>query len=168
MYDHVRKPSRRRDGMLLVWILTAVFLLIALAAPVAWGMHLQLEYREFVNDLTESVLYGKAHASIYTHAEGGKSLVSANNASRLYDLILTAGAGKPQKALPAGESLLLEFGDGSSLRFWPVEIEKTDPGDSDGTFVLYTDPTGGTYAYDTELLSYDALSVCVSPAKNSP
>ena len=38
MYDHVRKPSRRRDGMLLVWILTAVFLLIALAAALAIGL----------------------------------------------------------------------------------------------------------------------------------
>lgn len=157
MYEKVRTASRRRDGMLLVWILIAVFLLIALAAPVAWGAHLQLKYREFVNDLTESVLYAKSHSCLYASSGDERALVPDSRASRIYDIILTVGAGKPQKELPNSEGVLLDFGNGSSLRFWPTEIEELDPEANEGVFISYTNPAGEIYAYDTASLSYDVL-----------
>ncbi len=163
MYENVRTPTRRRDGMLLIWILIAVFLLIALAAPVAWGAHLQLKYREFVNDLTESVLYAKGHSCLYAVSGDERTLVPDSRASRIYDIILTVGAGKPQKELPDGDGVLLDFGNGSSLHFWPTEIKELDPEANEGVFISYTDPAGETYAYDTASLTYDVLYAQVFP-----
>ena len=166
MYENVRKPTSRRDGMLLVWICLAVILLIALAAPVAWGVHLQLQYKNFVNDLTDSVLYGKQHGSITVSQSGERSTVTSERASRLYEITLTIGAGKPQKSAPEADGLLLEFGDGSSLFFCPAFIPESGAEDTDGVYFRYTGSNGVEYAYDTPRLSYDVLYAAVFPGQS--
>jgi len=165
MYENVRRPRSRRDGMLLVWILIAVFLLIALAAPVAWGAHLQLKYKAFVNDLTGSVLYGKEHGSVFAVDGDARRSIAPDRASRLYEIILTIGAGKPQKTAPEAEGLLLEFGDGSSLFFCEAFIPESGAEAGEGVYFRYTGAEGDVYAYDTPRLTYDVLHAAIFPGQ---
>lgn len=145
----------RRDLLLWALVAGAIVLLAAMVIPLALSGRLMYRYQGFVDDLTTSASYGRRHGSITLEVDGEKREVSSYQAGKLVEVITSFGMGRPSDAEPAGNGIALSFGDGSTLRVWPVEITEKARLRDEGVLVHYTRPDGTVFAYDTDKLSYE-------------
>ena len=119
LYDVVHAPQpRKRDRKLHILIAIGLILVLAAFIPIPWAMHLQRQYRHFINGLGESVQYAKEQGGLYVRQDG-RQFWSQDSASRLYLELNTAGMGKRQNSAPKSvPDAELEFGNGCILRLW--------------------------------------------------
>lgn len=100
LYDVVHAPQpRKRDRKLHILIVIGLILVLAAFIPIPWAMHLQRQYRHFINGLGESVQYAKEQGGLYVRQDG-RQFWSQDSASRLYLELNTAGMGKRQNSAP--------------------------------------------------------------------
>ena len=91
LYDVVHAPQpRKRDRKLHILIAIGLILVLAAFIPIPWAMHLQRQYRHFINGLGESVQYAKEQGGLYVRQDG-RQFWSQDSASRLYLELNTAG-----------------------------------------------------------------------------
>ena len=66
LYDVVHAPQpRKRDRKLHILIAIGLILVLAAFIPIPWAMHLQRQYRHFINGLGESVQYAKEQGGLF-------------------------------------------------------------------------------------------------------
>lgn len=159
LYDVVHAPQpRKRDRKLHILIAIGLVLVLAAFIPIPWAMHLQRQYRHFINGLGESVQYAKDQGGLYVRQDG-RQFWSQDSASRLYLELNTAGMGKRQNSAPKSvPDAELEFGNGCILRLWEQDVwdgynRKWVP----GVFVWYQGADGTNYMYDTDQVEWRVL-----------
>ncbi len=153
MYESLRKKERapRRDWMLPSSVAAVAVLLILLAVPLGYAGRLMYRHHVYLQELAGSFVYGEDHSSIVLHEGEGSTRVSKSRASALYRMIADAGAGHPRKEQTDMSGVLLDFGDGTSLRISPSPYPKTE----DGVLLNYRNAEGEAYIYDTDALLYE-------------
>ena len=159
LYDVVHAPQpRKRDRKLHILIAIGLILVLAAFIPIPWAMHLQRQYRHFINGLGESVQYAKEQGGLYVRQDG-RQFWSQDSASRLYLELNTAGMGKRQNSAPKSvPDTEPEFGNGCILRLWEQDVwdgynRKWVP----GVFVWYQGADGSSYMYDTDQVRWQVL-----------
>lgn len=159
LYDVVHAPQpRKRDRKLHILIVIGLILVLAAFIPIPWAMHLQRQYRHFINGLGESVQYAKDQGGLYVRRDG-RQYWSRESASRLYLELNTAGMGKRQNSAPKSvPDAELEFGNGCILRLWEQDVwdgynRKWVP----GVFIWYQGADGTNYMYDTDQVRWQVL-----------
>lgn len=95
LYDVVHAPQpRERDRKLHILIAIGLILVLAAFIPIPWAMHLQRQYRHFINGLGESVQYAKEQGGLYVRRDGRLLFLSGKTPSpRMSKPHLTLGAG---------------------------------------------------------------------------
>lgn len=163
LYDVVHAPQpRKRDRKLHILIAIGLILVLAAFIPIPWAMHLQRQYRHFINGLGESVQYAKEQGGLYVRRDG-RQFRAREPASRLYLEVNAAGMGKRQSSAPdSAPDAELEFGDGCILRFWDLDVwDGYNRQWVPGVFVWYRGANGKIYMYDTDRMQWQTLVRCL-------
>lgn len=160
MYERTRHSrTPKRDVPLRLWIIGGVALLILLAVPLFFAGRSQYRFRGFVKDMMSSTLYAREHGGVTCTLEGEDLPLTSNQVSGIYQTLTVAGGGKTRKELPEAEELVIDFGDGSSLRLWGTKIvEPNEKKLVNGVVVSYVDQEGKTFSYDTDQIDLRAFS----------
>ena len=144
----------RRDVLLVVAVIFAISLLISAAIPVGCAVSLMGRYHRFIQDLGSSLVYAREHDSLEIGMDGERAKADLSQAEAVYTLISDTGMGSPLSEVPDGEPLTFFFGDGSSLQFFPTQIEEPEANLVDGLAICYQRKDGSIFAYDTDQLTY--------------
>ena len=74
--------------------------------------------------------------------------------------------GKVVKTMPdTKQKIVIEFGDGSVLKFMPLSQKKTGDKDKIESFIYYKD-SKGTYMYESDKTDYSGLENMISSLKS--
>lgn len=136
-------------------VVGAVALIVALAVPLVLSCGLIFRFQNYKQDLATSFSYGEEHDSMFVTLGDERTLVSDDRAKRLFSVIVDTGMGKPADVLPDEGGLLIEFGDGSTLEIWSVEITEGGRVSDTGVLISYRRSDGQTFSYDTDYLQYE-------------
>lgn len=159
MYEKVRAPRRRRwDVPLWLWLAAALALLLMAFIPIPWAYYQRYEYKTFQEALNGSVLYAQEHGGAEVVYQG-EVYRSADSGSGIHRRLRMAGQGKRQSKPPeAAEDIRIDFGDGSCLRLWALDVYDGYTGEwVPGMFVEYRCTEGKLYRYDTDQLTWTQL-----------
>lgn len=119
LYDVVHAPQpRKRDRKLHILIAIGLILVLAAFIPIPWAMHLQRQYRHFINGLGESVQYAKEQGGLYVRQDG-RQFWSQDSASRLYLELNTAAWQAPEQR----PQVRAGCGAGVRQRVHPASVE---------------------------------------------
>ena len=146
----------RRDFLMGGLVVGSVALLLLLALPLVLSGRLMYGFSAYKQDLAASFAQGERGSSITLQLDGQVRGVSNGQAEHLFSLIVDIGPGKPQDALPEEGGLVLDFGDGSRLQIWEVQITDSGRVSDTGVLICYERADGTVYAYDTDRLQYES------------
>ena len=151
MYENVKKQSgMRRDKRLWGAIAAALLLMLVILIPMGLSVRLMYHYRAYVDELTESFLYGERNGCLTAVWKGEETLIPQERATDLYTWIVDSGLGQIRKDVPEGDSLRLVFGDGTELTLIAVQFEEGARNSRSGVLLRYQEPNGRIFAYDTD------------------
>lgn len=144
MYERIQSAAStggKRDRSLLPHIVGVIVLSAILVIPLFNMARTMYRFQAFKQDLAESM-------SLAEH----QGILSRSDADRFFSLIVDAGMGKPQSTVPAAGGTRCEFGDGSALELWPIDIDGNP--ENPGTLIRYTRADGDAFCYDTDRIDY--------------
>ena len=156
-FPQVKKGARRskRDWQFWAMVAGAVVCLMLLAVPLVLAGRMTYRFQGFKQDLAQSFASGERKGTVtLTSAEGTRQVTDAQ-CHAFFSTIERAGMGKPTEVVPTSQGLTLEFGDGSTLDLWEVEIVGAGGADGTGVLVRYQRADGEVYAYDTDQMQLD-------------
>ncbi|WP_455500066.1 hypothetical protein [Gemmiger sp.] len=164
-YDRIpqrAKPQKLSPGEVILPAF-GVFVAAVCIGLLVFAARYQLRYRRFVNEFAAAVQTSNK-LSLRLTWQGEELPVTREQASRLCRLITSAGAGKVQRSTPEGDGCRLDFGDGSSLTLWAVDIAEETAAKPTGTFIRYVGADGAVYQYDTDGLQFhEAAEILALP-----
>jgi hypothetical protein len=147
-------------------IIIAVVLFVVAVSPIIYSFNFTAKYNNYKDRMQESFLYGIKNDSITCEMDGTKYIVNDSVASSLHSAILGNGMGKVVKTMPdTKQKIVIEFGDGSVLKFMPLSQEKTGDKDKIESFIYYKD-SKGTYMYESDKTDYSGLENMISSLKS--
>ena len=144
MYERIQRAAStdsKRDRSLLPHIVGVIVLSAILVIPLFNMARMMYRYQAFKQDLAESMSFAEH-----------RGILSRSDADRFFSLIVDAGMGKPQNTVPEAGEARCEFGDGSTLELWPVDIDGNP--ENPGTLIRYTRADGDVFCYDTDRIDY--------------
>ena len=144
MYERIRRGEEKqtkRDRSLLPHIIVVIVLSAILVIPFFNMGRAMYRYQTFKQDLAESMAFAEH-----------RGIISQSDADRFFTMIVDAGMGKPQSMVPEAGGMRCEFGDGSTLELWPVDIDGNP--ENPGTLIRYTRADGDAFCYDTDRIDY--------------
>ena len=121
LYDSVDrgkpKPKRLTGPIALC---CALFLLFG--GLTYWACHYQFRFHAFISDLTDSTRDARSTETFRVTVNGSETDVSIDDLSDLLYLIDKAGAGRTAAAPEEMPYAVIDYGDGSTLEIWKVEL----------------------------------------------
>ena len=121
LYDFVDrgkpKPKRLTGPIALC---CALFLLFG--GLTYWACHHQFRFHTFISDLTDSTRDARSTETFRVTVNGSETDVSIDDLSDLLYLIDKAGAGRTAAAPEEMPYAVIDYGDGSTLEIWKVEL----------------------------------------------
>jgi hypothetical protein len=155
MLQNVRSAAGKttgRDHSLVPYIVGALALSVVLLVPLINMVRATYRFQQFKQDLAESMTFAEEHGTL-TPSDG----------DRFYKLIVNAGMGKPQHEVPNGGSISYQFGDGSTIELWKVNIDGKP--ENPGTLIRFTRADGSVFCYDTDQIEFRFAADALSDAK---
>lgn len=142
-------PKARRDYVLLCAIALAVAVVVFICGSVGWFLWQKTQFQAFISALSDSTVYAYRQDSLTARAEEGTTGLEGETGYQLYTL-LSGRQPKPRRQVPqASPMLTLDYGDGATLEFWPVELDG-DTQRQTGILWRFTAPEGKIWIYDTD------------------
>ena len=89
--------------------------------------------------------------------EGEETDAEIDDLSELLALIGDAGAGRGGDAPEEAPYATIDYGDGTTLEIWKVELVNPSNNWTEGPFFRYTNKKGKTYAYDTDQIRWETV-----------
>ena len=94
LYHGVRSPRLKRDWRFGLAVGTAVLLILLVTVPLFFSARLFYRHHGFVRDLSSALVHSQTLTAAYGEERWN---VSAGSASRLFTLLVDAGAGRPKE-----------------------------------------------------------------------
>ena len=167
LYDFVDrgkpKPKRLTGPIALC---CALFLLFG--GLTYWACHHQFRFHAFISDLTDSTRDARSTETFRVTVNGSETDVSIDDLSDLLYLIDKAGAGRTAAAPEEMPYAVIDYGDGSTLEIWKVELVNPSNDWTEGPFFRYTDAKGKSYGYDTDQLRWESVVRLFGRVKKAP
>ena len=158
-----RSMKRKKDLGLLAAVIIAAGLLVAAIVPLISAGIMNGKYREFISRYTDSMAASRKTGFVSVVMDSGKQAVETDKVGSVYTLIIDAGMGKPQSAVPEGSPIEIRFPDSSAIQFWEAEITDKSAERESGLFVRYQGPDGFEYKYDTDKMTLQAVAGKLNP-----
>lgn len=158
MYEKIRKETKPRKGFpMVVWIALCLVILGGIVGLIGWAGGYVVGFRYFVGDLSNSTHYAYENQSLTVQSEGEEYAILPENIYHIYTRITSAGSGRLGKAPAAPPEMVLDYGDGSYMELWMVELVNSSNGRAYGLFINYVNQKGRSYSYDTDKLTLSLL-----------
>ena len=157
IYEKTQEPTQKKDYPFGISLTMALIILAIVVIPIIYVVHYYYQFRTYIDDITDSFLYGEKNRTLSVTYENETYLLPENKANDLYRLIVTAGAGKVQRTVPDTEAYFLDFGDGTFMIICPVEITEEARDRDEGILISYTNANGKIYTYDTDQLLFSTI-----------
>lgn len=157
LYDKIRPQVNRRHWKLPMLVGICVCTLTVVMALGVWAVKYHNDYMDFVAKLSESTNYAYKHNCLQAEIDGKLLRISGENAYHIYTYITVYGSGRTERrVLDEADSVLLNYGNGMTLRLWelPKEEEKKSR-----LYLLFEDAAGDQYSYSTDEVSLDSIKV---------
>ena len=107
-----------------------------------WACHYQFRFHAFISDLTDSTCDARSTETFRVTVHGSETDVSIDDLSDLLYLIDKAGAGRTAAAPEEMPYAVIDYGDGSTLEIWKVELVNPSNDWTEGTCFRYTAAKG--------------------------
>ena len=157
IYDSVDrgkpKPKRLRGPIILC---CALFLLFG--GLTFWACRYQLQFKAFFSELTDSTRDARHFGAFHVTVEGAETNAEIDDLSELLALIGDAGAGRGGDAPEEAPYAVIDYGDGTTLEIWKVELVNPSNSWTEGPLFRYTGKSGRTYAYDTDRIRWSSVT----------
>ncbi len=156
LYANIRKDTKNGRDMPLTVIVTVivVFSVVVLSAGV-WYIGYHRRFMNFYSNLSNSTAYAYEHESLIARLDGRSYKISGENLYGIFSYISLNKTGRESRAIPEGEPVVLEYGDGSVLQLWDQPETKRANGHC--LFLHYTDVDGKVYSYINYKLTLDTI-----------
>ncbi len=147
LYDRVKRDQKTKKdvGVYLPLALAAGFLIVAVIF-VAWFIGYQKRLSKFIANLSNSTTYAYANDSLIAEVNGKTYRVSEENMYGIFSYLSLNKSGRESGKAPEGEPVVLDYGDGTTLRLWEMPEKEGAKGHHD-MFIQYTDAGGNTYSF---------------------
>lgn len=158
MYDKVKNGSaQKRDRAVFISLLIGVLFIAAVIVPVLIGSGGYYRYHSFVGDFADALVYARRNGDITLSANGEKTNVSADNVSRMFELLTDQGLGQPISDIPDAENVVLYFPDGAQLTLFctPDDNGLEYP---TGVTVRFKKADGKTFMYLHRYMEYENIT----------
>ena len=156
LYDSVDrgkpKPKRLTGPIALC---CALFLLFG--GLTYWACHHQFRFHAFISDLTDSTRDARSSETFRVTVNGSETDAEIDDLSDLLYLIDKAGAGRTGDAPVETPYAVVDYGDGTTLEIWKVELVNPSNSWTEGPFFRYTDAKEKSYSYDTDQLRWESV-----------
>ena len=167
LYERIQPAPRSRGNRPLIIALVVCLIVLAVVIGTSvWSTLNQRRFWSYIGDFSSSVSYAYEHDCLRADVNGQSLRVDGEISYAIYNKISIAGIGRRRSGQPSGESILLDYGDGSTLQLWHVSLSGEDLIRDHGVFLCYTNPQGKSYSYDTDKLSYEDFELYLSPLRN--
>ncbi len=156
LYDAVDKGKpkpKRLTGP--VALCCALFLLFG--ALTFWACRHQLRFKSFFSELTDSTRYARHSGAFRVTVNGKQTDAVIDDLSELLACIGDAGAGRTDAAPEEAPYAVIDYGDGTTLEIWQVELVNPSNSWTEGPFFRYTNAEGKPYSYDTDQLRWERV-----------
>lgn len=156
LYANIRKDTKKeRDLTLTVIIVIVLLLAVAVLVAGIWYLGYGRRFKVFVSNLSNSTTYAYENESLTAEVNGSRYQISADNMYGIYSYIALNKSGRESRKIPAGEPVVLAYGDGSVLRLWDQPDDLRAGGHS--LFLQYTDVDGREYSYINYKMTLDTI-----------
>ena len=156
LYDFVdrgkAKPKRLTGPIALCCVLFLLF-----GGLTYWACHHQFRFHAFISDLTDSTRDARSSETFRVTVNGSETDAEIDDLSDLLYLIDKAGAGRTGDAPVETPYAVVDYGDGTTLEIWKVELVNPSNSWTEGPFFRYTDAKEKSYSYDTDQLRWESV-----------
>ena len=156
LYDSVDrgKPKPKRLSAPIA-LSCALFLLFG--GLTFWACRYQLQFKAFFSELTDSTRAARHFGAFRVTVEGAETDAVIDDLSELLALIGDAGASRTGDVPTETPFAVIDYGDGTTLEIWKVELANPANSWTEGPFFRYTNKKGKTYAYDTDQIRWETV-----------
>ena len=158
LYDKVRPQANQRRHWKLPVLAGICVCILGMAAGLGiWAVQYHKDYMDFVAKLSEGTNYAYEHNCLRAEVDGEQLRISGENAYYIYTYITVYGSGKVERrAMEEADSVLLDYGNGMSLRLWDLPKKENE---KKRLYLLFEDAAGGQYSYSTDEVSLESIKV---------
>ncbi len=153
-----RSKSNKSTYVIWVSILFAVIAFAIFIGMTIYGIARQRTYWKYVAEFSASTVYAYNHEGLVITEGNTSHIIEGEDVYLPYKIISRRSFGKKWGNIPEGENtILFEFGDGSSLEVWDTPVEKNNPYYRRGLYIRYRNPEGKLYEFDVQGVTCDDL-----------
>lgn len=152
-----RKKHTKKDYLLCLAIAAAIVIGAVAVIPMVRATRLSHGYQQFKEAFTDSAHLSRRRGGAEVIIDGETRYVESSKISLVYAVLLDTGMGKPQKTVPSGDPITINYADGASISFWEVPIPEASAERDLGLFVRYEGSDGYVYQYDTDKLTLETI-----------
>ena len=141
---------KERVVFILLWLFVASIFLSVLGL-LGVGMFRQRVYWSYVKGLSRATTYAYTQGGVQVTEGENSYLLTGEDVYIPYQLLGDINPGRPWREEPIGrDTILFDFGEGSSLQIWGGPIEDSSKGALYGIYVRYCSQEGKTFQFDVD------------------
>lgn len=163
----LRRRKKRKDLLLAGLAVPALIIIVGMTVSFIVIGKLGLDYRQYKEYLTDSIVYAVDHRSASAEGEDTAHFILEKNLNHIWNYISIRDMGKRKMQMPAEPAELgLSFGDGSRIMFWNVPPK--EEGGIPSLLVAYEKEDGYLYIYESPDMQIDAMKKYLGTDWNMP
>lgn len=141
---------KERCVYILLWIFVASIFLSVLGL-LGYGMLRQRTYWSYVKGLSRATTYAYMKEGVQVTEGESSYILTGEDVYIPHQLLGDINPGRPWREEPiGGDTILFDFGDGSSLQILEVPIEDSAKGYEYGLYVRYCNQEGKIFQFDLD------------------
>lgn len=156
MYDKVKQNKKTKKDIKLTTIVVLLMIISSVVIiSVSWVFGYHYRFYKFMERLAYCTTFANKKDSLVVEMDGKSFKITDENLIGIYNYINFSGSGKETKNQPDGEPIVLDFGNGTTIKFWEVPADKYAK--TSGVFIQYQDKNGTEYSYINYKMTIDTI-----------
>ena len=151
--DSKRKGKRRREWLIAVLVIIAVAILAVIGTLIWRKITAGNRFSDFCTELSESTEYAYRHRCATADVGEGPYKLSRDIVYELYQCVCVYGPGHEAGSPPTGDSVTVDYGDGSSMR-----LVQTGEGEEARLYFSFSGADGYSHCFYTEYVKLNYIT----------
>ena len=164
------KSGKRYQNNKSLWVWIGGICVCVLVAgiilgTIVLGVIRNRQYWSYVNDFSNSTAYAYQKGSLQVNDEGDTYILLGDSVYLPYNFLHNLKMGRAWDEVPEGsESICFDYGNGSFLQIWDVEVKNAKRG-SRGLYVKFVTDEGKIYQFDVDGASISKIRSALNRKK---
>ncbi len=153
-----RCQNRKERLCYILLMLFVVRIFASVLGTLGYGMIRQRTYWSYVKGLARATTYAYIQDGVRVTEGECSYQLSGEDVYIPYQLLGDINPGRPWREEPVNrDTILFDFGDGSSLQIWDVPMEDGTKGYEYGLYVRYCNQSGKIFQFDLDGITLDKI-----------